>query len=106
MRYLVELSTLLTAREAIITVAGATHRISQSGVVSDSRVELDGPLSGLTGTCPAMQFTVQGRIVTTSSQTNFRGGGCNHLVNGLRVEVEGDQQTNGTVAARDVRLHR
>ena len=103
-RYLVLPSTLLTAREAVVTVAGATHRISQSGVVTD--VELDGPLSGLTGTCPAMQFTVQGRVVTTSSQTNFRGGGCNHLVNGLRVEVEGDQQANGTVAARDVRLHR
>ena len=104
MRYVVLPSTLLTAREAVITVAGVTHRISQSGVVSE--VELDGPLSGLTGTCPAMQFTVQGRVVTTSSQTNFRGGGCNHLVNGLRVEVEGDQQSNGTVAARDVRLHR
>lgn len=104
MRYIVLPNTLLTAREAVISVAGATHRISQSGLVS--QVELDGPLSGLTGTCPAMQFTVQARIVTTSSQTNFRGGGCNHLVNGLRVEIEGDQQPNGTVAARDVRLHR
>jgi hypothetical protein len=105
-RYVVVPSTILTAREAVITVGGATHRITQSGVVGNDQVELDGPLSGLTGTCPAMRFTVEGRVVTTSSQTDFRGGNCGQLVNGLRVEVEGRQQTDGTIAAESVRLHR
>jgi hypothetical protein len=98
-------NALFTAREATITVAGVTHRVTQSGIIAE-RVKLDGPLSGLTGTCPAMRFTVEGRIVTTSSETEFRGGNCSQLVNGLRVEVDGDQQSNGTIAARDVRLHR
>jgi hypothetical protein len=117
-RYFVLPNALLAGREAIITVAGASHRISQSGITDDDdddddddgddddRVELDGPLSALTGTCPAMRFTVEGRIVTTSSRTEFRGGNCSQLVNGLRVEVEGDRQSDGTIAARDVRLHR
>ena len=107
MRYVVLPSTLLTAREAVITVGGMTHRIAQTGVVStDKPVKLDDPLSGLSGTCPAMRFTVEGRVVTTSSQTEFKGGNCNQLVNGLRVEVEGNQQSDGTIAAESVRLHR
>ena len=106
-RYVVLPSTLQTAREAVIAVGGATHRITQSGVVGNNNpVELDGPLSGLTGTCPAMRFTVEGRVVTTSSQTDFRGGNCGQLVNGLRVEVQGRQQSDGTIAAESVRLHR
>jgi hypothetical protein len=106
-RYVVLPSTLLTAREAVITVGGMTHRITQAGVVNNNNpVELDGPLSGLSGTCPARRFTVEGRVVTTSSQTDFRGGNCSQLVNGLRVEVEGRQQSDGTIAAESVRLNR
>ncbi len=111
--YLVLPNALRAAREALITIAGGTHTVRQSGVTGDDdddgkqkRVKVEGRISGLTGSCPARQFIVDDRVVTTSSQTNFRGGSCGQLVNGLRVEVEGDQQANGTIAARDVRLHR
>jgi hypothetical protein len=70
------------------------------------RVKVEGNISGLTGSCPARQFIVDDRVVITSSRTNFRGGNCQDLINGLRVEVEGDQQANGTIEARDVRLRR
>jgi hypothetical protein len=111
--YLVLPNALQAAREALITIARATHTIRQSGVVGGDddegkkkRVKVEGNISGLAGSCPSRQFIVDDRVVITSSQTNFRGGNCEHLVNGLKVEVEGDQQANGTIEARDVRLHR
>jgi hypothetical protein len=58
----------------------------------------------LTGTCPAVTFTVQGTKVTTSSTTVFTGVTCAALVNGTNVQVSGQKQADGTIAASKVVL--
>jgi hypothetical protein len=73
----------------------------------DGRFVIEGSLGGLKGVCPALTFGVNGYTVTTSSETSFLAGAtttCETLAlkNGMKVEVEGTRQTNGTVAAKSV----
>lgn len=65
--------------------------------------EVQGTLSLLSGTCPAISFTAGTAKVTTAATTTFKGGNCLALKNGDRVEVEGFRQTDGTMLAKDVR---
>jgi hypothetical protein len=62
-------------------------------------VTVSGPVSGFTGTCPAVQMTVNGTVVKTSSSTTYSGRGCTVLQNGDAVSVEGMKQGDGTVMA-------
>jgi hypothetical protein len=65
-------------------------------------VELSGAISGKSGSCPAISFTVSSTKVTTSSSTHFEDTTCGALVNGNRVEVKGTKQSDGSVAATSV----
>lgn len=67
-----------------------------------------GRLEGLvgatvTGTCPALTFTVKGITVTTSATTKFDNIACSAIKAGVKVEVEGDL-TGNTLAATKVEL--
>lgn len=64
--------------------------------------ELDGRLSALTGTCPAVSFTVRNTRVTTSAATVFTGVTCLTLVDRMKLEVEGTRQADGSIAATSV----
>jgi hypothetical protein len=70
----------------------------------DLDVEVKGALSGLSGTCPALAFTVRGTSVVTNGSTRFSDGPCSAVQNGRRVEVDGIRQSNGTVLAHKVEL--
>jgi len=98
------------ARETIaltLTVTGSTVT-----VVSEARddhsggtaVELAGVVSGLTGACPAVTFTVGTQTVQTTAQTEFDDGRCTNVVNGARVKIKGSAQPDGTVLARKVSI--
>lgn len=65
--------------------------------------EVEGTISELTGTCPALTFKVRGITVTTSASTTFSGVACAALANGTAVEVEGTKQANGSIAAASVK---
>jgi hypothetical protein len=65
-------------------------------------VELHGALTGLSGTCPTVSFTVMGTVVKTSAATRFEGATCGTLVTGTTVEVEGTLQADGSVLAMKV----
>ena len=67
-----------------------------------NQVELSGSVSGRTGTCPALTFTVSSTKVTTSSNTQFKDVTCSTVANGMSVEVKGTKQTDGSVAASSV----
>lgn len=54
----------------------------------DELDEVEGAVSGLTGTCPAITFVVQGVTVTTSSTTRFDEG-CSRIADMVRVEAKG-----------------
>ena len=64
--------------------------------------EVEGVVSGLAGTCPAITFNVGTLKVTTSATTIFRRDGCAAVINGAPVEVKGTVQSNGSLAASRV----
>jgi hypothetical protein len=59
--------------------------------------------------CPAATFKVGPTLslattVTTTASTTFSGVTCATLANGIRVEVEGTRQANGSITAASVEL--
>lgn len=69
-------------------------------------VEIEGALGGLSGTCPAVRFGVNGFQIATNGATEFKNGGCSALKNGDKVKVEGVRQASGTVLATEVERKR
>ncbi len=65
-------------------------------------IKLEGALSGLTGTCPAVSFTLSGKLVSTNISTMYKGMSCSTLANSLEIEVMGKIQSNGTVLATKI----
>ncbi len=59
-------------------------------------------VSGLTGTCPRVSFTVQDSKVTTSETTQFDGVTCGDIKNDMVVEVNGSRQSDGSINATKV----
>lgn len=68
-------------------------------------VTLTGVLSGLSGQCPALTFTLQGKTVTTTAATEFRKGACEAVAAGMTVEAEG-VLTGDTLAAKKVSIEK
>jgi hypothetical protein len=75
---------------------GGGNRLIQS--------ELKGAVSGLTGTCPRLSFTVRGTKVTTSDTTQFDDLRCADINNDVVVEVKGSRQADGAIAATKVQI--
>lgn len=65
--------------------------------------EIAGPVGGLSGSCPAVAFTINGYKITTSGATTFSGVTCQSLKSGDKVTVKGKTQSDGSVAATDVK---
>ena len=89
------------ARTGTLTVAQVTVTVSQSALVPGP-IELRGDLSGLSGDCPNVTFTVDSRLVRTTSATVFDGR-CDRLRNRREVSVQGLVQGDGSVLALRVR---
>jgi hypothetical protein len=62
-------------------------------------LKVEGPVSGLTGACPAIRFTVYGTSVVAGPSTRFDDGVCATVRNGSWVEVKGVEQPDGSVLA-------
>jgi hypothetical protein len=82
----------------------AASRVNVEDNGDDNQNEVNGAVSGLSGTCPSLTFTVHGTKVTTTASTIFDGVTCAHVLNGTIVDVKGQRQTDGTVAATRVQL--
>lgn len=81
----------------------ADGSIAAAKVEADSD-EVKGHVSGLTGACPSLAFTVGATRVSTTSSTIFSGGACAAIVNGVKVEVEGARQADGSIVATVLEL--
>ena len=68
----------------------------------DDDNELEGSVSNLSGTCPALTFTVRATTVRTNGVTRFTDGSCSRIANGVRLEVEGRRQPDGSILATEV----
>jgi hypothetical protein len=67
-------------------------------------VSLSGTISGLSGACPAISFTVSSTPVFAISSTGYSGGKCNDLKNGKTVTVTGTVQADRRVLASLIAL--
>lgn len=71
--------------------------------VPGRKVSGDGKVDAVSGSCPALELTVRGVKVTTTSETTFTGGTCGDIKAGSQLDVTGDY--DGTqVAATAVRI--
>jgi hypothetical protein len=64
--------------------------------------EIEGALGGLKGTCPSVQFAVNGFSISTSASTTFESA-CSSLKSGDKVNVKGTRLADGSVAATRVK---
>ena len=72
----------------------------------DSRQEVDitGSLSARpAGSCPVVTFTLSGSTVVTSGTTRFDDVSCANLSGGDSLRVKGVRQSNGSIAASEVK---
>jgi hypothetical protein len=67
-------------------------------------VSLSGTISGFSGACPAISFTVSSTPVFAISSTGYSGGKCNDLKNGKTVTVTGTVQADRRVLASLIAL--
>ena len=68
--------------------------------------EIEGTVSGVSGTCPTVTFTIKTTKVTTTASTQFTGGQCTQLVNGKSAEVAGARNADGSITATRVSVER
>ena len=72
--------------------------------VTGERVDLDGRVESISGTCPDLTFRLRGVTVVTTSGTRFRHGHCQDLRPGMSVEIRGRRQADGRVIAEEVEI--
>jgi Domain of unknown function (DUF5666) len=92
--------TAITATEVMLQTE---HGNPEPGE-DHGEVELKGTISGKSGTCPSLIFTVSSTMVTTNASTKFDETPCTALANGDQVEIEGTRQANGSVLATKVEV--
>jgi len=71
----------------------------------DNEAEVEGAVGALGGSCPSLTFTVNATTVSTDAAPRFKDGTCSQVTNGVRVEVKGVRQSNGSINATRVELN-
>jgi hypothetical protein len=74
----------LAARTGSITVAGQQFSVVQGGATS-----ISGRVRSLGGSCPTRRFTINGQRIRTTSSTEYEGGSCGNLGDGVAVRIKG-----------------
>jgi len=67
-------------------------------------IDLEGRIVLLGGTCPAVAFWVDGRVVVTSQATDYKRGRCEDLSNGDSVTASGTVRPDRAVDATRIEL--
>lgn len=67
-------------------------------------VAVSGKLSAVSGTCPALTFTLGGKTVKTNASTTFSGGACADVKNDASAGAIGAAQADGSILATTVKL--
>jgi Domain of unknown function (DUF5666) len=85
-------------------VRGDTVQLGDAPPPTGERVELEGRVDSLAGTCPAITFRLRGVDVFTTGDTRFSDGRCQNLKDGESVDVKGRRQPDGRVFALEVEI--
>jgi hypothetical protein len=94
--------------------AGAIGTKNADGSINAVRVKIapalpplthvEGTISGLGGTCPALTFTLSGTTVHTTDKTRFEGGTCADVKEGARAGAVGPKAADGSITAEHVKV--
>jgi len=95
-------NTSATPRTGTITIGDQEVAVSQAGAAG-APTTVSGVISSLQGQCPTLTFVVANRTVRTTSSTDFKGGSCATRADGDDVTVEGEVQSDDSIAATVVR---
>ena len=68
-----------------------------------AEVEIQGAAGGVSGTCPALTFGINGYSIRTNGSTTFEGVTCATMKSGLQVKVNGISQADGSILATSVK---
>jgi hypothetical protein len=82
--YEVKSNRRLAARTGTVTVAGQQFSVVQGGATS-----ISGRVRSLDGSCPTRRFTINGQRIRTTSSTEYEGGSCGYLRDGVAVRIKG-----------------
>ncbi len=104
---LIGATTLISAT----LLARCTHSVEDATASSAADLSigttanpLTGTISALTGSCPAVTFVIERKTVRVDAATTYGEAACSRLANGVRIEVVGASQSDGSINASSVRL--
>jgi hypothetical protein len=114
-RYRVASNGATQSRSATLSIAGRSFSVQQEGAKppepekpdkpdKPEKVDVDGHVGSLSGSCPSLSFTVRGQAVVTDGSTNFKGGNCRDIRNGVEVEVKGERRGSGPIRADKIEI--
>ncbi len=92
-----------TAPGSMMTATRVTVEDPTVGGTAGTTVEIEGFVTAFTS---ATAFRVNGQAVTTTAQTVFDNGAVTDLAQNVRLEVEGQLDTNGTLVAAKIAFRR
>ncbi len=92
--------------------AGAVGSKGADGSITAERVKIAppplpaafGPVTGLTGNCPNLTFSLSGTVVHTTDRTFFDGGACGDVKEGVRAGAAGPKGSDGSITAEHVKI--
>jgi hypothetical protein len=98
-------------RTGALSVAGRTFTVRQEGdrrqrPERPEKVDVDGTVSSLGGTCPSITMGIAGHTVVTDGSTNFKHGSCGDIRPGTGVKVKGERTGSGPIQAKDIDIER
>jgi hypothetical protein len=82
---------------AAVSISGCSNRVAGEAMDASDEVASVG------GTCPDLEFSVDGMLVSTDASTHFEDGSCAEIIDGRGVEVEGVAR-DGVLYASEVDL--
>jgi len=77
------------------------RRLQIKDDATGAEFEIEGSVGGLKGSCPTVNFSVNGFAVATTASTTFTPA-CADLKSGNKVKVRGITQADGSVRASTV----
>ena len=78
------------------------RRIEITDDATGGEVEIAGNAGGVSGSCPALSFGINGYSIRTNASTTFEGITCEALKSGTKVTVKGTSQADNSVVATRV----
>jgi len=86
--------------------SGSGSSGSGSGSSGSVSVSATGTISGVNGTCPNVNFTMNGGKVVTSSSTKYDDGlscaALSSLPASTKLELDGTKQSDGSILAKEI----